>query len=63
MGGGVLKSAKRNSAEGALDRMAGRLMEMFGKVTGRQSTRAKGKAARARGSGRRRTGKTKKAAR
>ena len=58
-----MKSAKRNSAEGTLDQVAGRLMEMFGKVTGRKSTKAKGKAARARGTGRRQTGKTKKAAR
>lgn len=58
-----MKSAKRNSAEGTLDRIAGRLMEMFAKVTGRQSTRAKGRAARARGTGRRQTGKTRKAAR
>jgi len=57
-----MKSAKRNSAEGTLDRIAGRLLEMFGKMTGRQSTRAKGKAARARGTGRRRTGKARKAA-
>jgi uncharacterized protein YjbJ (UPF0337 family) len=58
-----MKSAKRNSAEGTLDRIAGRLMEMFGKVTGRKSAKAKGKAARARGTGRRQTGKTRKAAR
>jgi uncharacterized protein YjbJ (UPF0337 family) len=36
---------------------------MFGKVTGRRSTKAKGRAARARGTGRRQTGKTKKAVR
>jgi uncharacterized protein YjbJ (UPF0337 family) len=59
----MAKSAKRNSAEGALDRVAGRLMEMFGKLTGRRSTKAKGKAARARGRGRRQTGKAKRAAR
>ena len=58
-----MKSAKRNSAEGTLDRIAGRLLEMFGNVTGRKSTRAKGKAARARGAGRRQTGKAKKAVR
>ena len=58
-----MKSAKRNSAEGTLDRIAGRVMEMFGKMTGRKSTRAKGKAARARGTGRRQTAKTRKAAR
>jgi uncharacterized protein YjbJ (UPF0337 family) len=59
----MAKSARRNSAEGGLDRVAGRLMEMFGKVTGRRSTKAKGKAARARGGGRRQTGKAKRAAR
>jgi len=58
-----MKSAKRNSAEGTLDQLAGRLMEAFGKVTGRKSTKAKGKAARARGAGRRRSGKAKKAVR
>jgi uncharacterized protein YjbJ (UPF0337 family) len=59
----MMKSAKRNSAEGTLDRIAGRLMEMVGKVTGRKSTNAKGKAARSRGTGRRQTGKAKNAAR
>lgn len=54
-----MKSTKRNSTEGALDRMAGRLMEMIGKITGRRSTRAKGKAARGRGAGRRQTAKAK----
>jgi uncharacterized protein YjbJ (UPF0337 family) len=34
---------------GAVDRIAGRIMDVFGKVTGRHSTRAKGKAARRRG--------------
>ena len=45
----AMKSARRNNAEGTLDRIAGRLLEMFGKVTGRKSTGAKGKAARAAG--------------
>ena len=57
-----MKSAKRNSTEGALDRMAGRVMEMIGKITGRTSTRATGKAARGRGAGRRQTGKAKRKA-
>jgi uncharacterized protein YjbJ (UPF0337 family) len=59
-----MKSARRNSAEGTLDKIAGRLMEMIGKVTGRSKTRATGKAARARGTGRRQTSRAKgKAAR
>jgi uncharacterized protein YjbJ (UPF0337 family) len=58
-----MKSAKRNKAEGTTDRIAGRLMEMFGKLTGRTSPKAKGKAARARGAGRRQTGRTKRAVR
>jgi uncharacterized protein YjbJ (UPF0337 family) len=59
----AMKSAKRNSTEGKLDQLAGRLMEMFGKVTGRNSSKAKGKTARARGAGRRSTAKVKKTAR
>jgi len=58
-----MKSAKRNTAEGTLDRIAGRLMEMFGKATGRTSPKVTGKAARTRGAGRRHTGRTKKAVR
>ena len=56
-----MKSAKRNNAEGTLDRIAGRLMEMFGKLTGRTSPKVKGKAARTRGAGRRQKGRAKKA--
>jgi uncharacterized protein YjbJ (UPF0337 family) len=55
-----MKSARRNRAEGTLDRLAGRLLEAFGRVTGRKSSKAKGKAARARGAGRRQTAKAKK---
>jgi uncharacterized protein YjbJ (UPF0337 family) len=58
-----MKSAKRSSAEGTLDRLAGRLMEAVGNLTGRKSTKAKGKAARARGTGRRKTGRAKRAGR
>ena len=54
-----MKSARRNNTEGTLDKVAGRLMEMIGKVTGRTKTRATGKAARARGTGRRQTGRAK----
>ena len=48
----MAKSARRNQSEGTLDRLARRVMEMIGKLTGRKSTAAKGKAARARGSAR-----------
>jgi uncharacterized protein YjbJ (UPF0337 family) len=33
----------------AVDNIAGRILEAFGKVTGKRSTQAKGKAARGRG--------------
>ena len=46
------KSARRNKAEGALDKVAGRALELFSKVTGNRSAGAKGKAARGRGAGR-----------
>jgi len=46
------KSARRNKAEGALDKVAGRALELFSKVTGNRSAGAKGKAARGRGTGR-----------
>jgi uncharacterized protein YjbJ (UPF0337 family) len=38
----MFKSAKRNKAEGAMDRVGGRIMELVGKVTGRRSQKAKG---------------------
>lgn len=53
------KSAKRNKAEGALDKLAGRALELFSKVTGNRSAGAKGKAARGRGSARSGTGRAK----
>jgi uncharacterized protein YjbJ (UPF0337 family) len=59
----MFKSSRRNTAEGTLDRLAGRVMEAIGAVTGRKTTKAKGKAARARGSARGRTGRAKRAAR
>jgi uncharacterized protein YjbJ (UPF0337 family) len=59
----MFKSAGRNEAEGRLDRFAGRLLELVGTVTGRKTTKAKGRAARMRGSARRRSGRTKRALR
>jgi uncharacterized protein YjbJ (UPF0337 family) len=58
-----MKSAKRDKAEGTLDKMAGRVLEVFGRLTGKRSTQAKGKAARGRGSGRRARGRLKRAGR
>jgi uncharacterized protein YjbJ (UPF0337 family) len=57
-----MKSSRRDKAEGTLDKLAGRVLEAFAKLTGRRSTRAKGKAARARGRGRRAKGRAKKRA-
>ncbi len=59
----MAKSARRNQSEGTLDRLGGLIMEMIGKLTGRKSTKAKGKAARARGSARSAKGRTKRAVR
>jgi uncharacterized protein YjbJ (UPF0337 family) len=56
----MAKSAGRDKAEGTLDKIAGRALEAIGKLTGRRSQRAKGKAARARGGFRRTRGGAKK---
>ena len=48
----MAKSATRNKAEGTLDKLAGRVLEAFSKLTGNRSAGAKGKAARGRGTGR-----------
>jgi uncharacterized protein YjbJ (UPF0337 family) len=53
------KSARRNKAEGGLDKLAGRVLEAFSKLTGNRSAGAKGKAARGRGAGRSATGRFK----
>lgn len=54
------KSAKRNRAEGGLDKVAGRVLELVSKLTGNRATRAKGKAARGRGAGRSAKGRAKR---
>jgi uncharacterized protein YjbJ (UPF0337 family) len=53
------KSAKRDKAEGALDKLAGRVLKAFSKLTGKPSAGAKGKAARGRGAGRSTRGRLK----
>jgi uncharacterized protein YjbJ (UPF0337 family) len=55
-----MKSAGRDKAEGTVDKIAGRVMEAFGKLTGNKSAGAKGKAARGRGAGRRAKGRAKR---
>jgi uncharacterized protein YjbJ (UPF0337 family) len=55
-----MRSARRDSGKGNIDRLAGRVLDAFGKVTGRRSTRAKGKSARARGAARRFKGRAKR---
>jgi uncharacterized protein YjbJ (UPF0337 family) len=56
----MAKSGRRDKAEGALDKVAGRVLEAFSKLTGRRSTAAKGKAARGRGAGRSAKGRFKR---
>jgi uncharacterized protein YjbJ (UPF0337 family) len=46
------KSSRRDKAEGTVDKIAGRALEAFSKLTGNRSAGAKGKAARGRGAGR-----------
>jgi uncharacterized protein YjbJ (UPF0337 family) len=58
-----MKSARRDTTEGTLDRIGGRLLEAWGALTGSPSTRAKGRAARLRGAGRRGKGQAKRAMR
>lgn len=58
----MAKSARRNKTEGTLDRIGATIMEFVGKVTGRKTTKAKGKAARARGASRRTKGRAKRVA-
>ena len=53
----------RNNAEGTIDKIAGRVLEAVGKVTGKRSTKAKGKAARGRGTARSTKGRAKGAKR
>ena len=58
-----MKSGRRNQAEGGIDKIAGRVLEAFGKLTGDRKAGAKGKAARGRGAGRSAAGRGKRAGR
>ena len=55
----MAKSARRDKASGGLDKIGGRILEAFSKLTGKRSTRAKGKAARGRGSAKSARGRAK----
>ena len=44
-----MRSTREDTFRGAVDRMAGRVGEVFGRLTGNRSASAKGKAARGRG--------------
>ena len=55
-----MKSGSRDKAEGTVDKIAGRVMEAFSKLTGKRSAGAKGKAARGRSAARRSKGRAKK---
>jgi uncharacterized protein YjbJ (UPF0337 family) len=59
----MAKPWQRDKAEGTIDKVAGRILEAFSKLTGNRSAGAKGKAARARGTGRSAKGGAKKRAR
>ena len=59
----MFKSAERDKSEGAVDRIAGRVLEAVGALTGRRSQKAKGKAAQARGRFRSGRGEVKRRAR
>ena len=58
----MAKSARRDKAEGGLDKVGGRILEAFSKLTGKRSTGAKGKAARGRGSSKSAKGRAKQKA-
>jgi uncharacterized protein YjbJ (UPF0337 family) len=56
----MARSARRDKAQGTVDRIAGRALEAFSKITGRRSTRAKGMTARVRGRARTTRGNVKR---
>ena len=56
-----MRSGRRDKSAGAVDKIAGRVLEA--KLTGSRSADAKGKAARGRGAGRRAKGRAKRVGR
>jgi uncharacterized protein YjbJ (UPF0337 family) len=57
-----MRSARQDHAAGGLDKIAGRVLEALGKLTGNRSASAKGKAARGRGHTRSVKGRAKRGA-
>ena len=55
-----MRSAREDTVRGGIDKIAGRVLETFGKLTGNRSAAAKGKAARARGAVRSNKGRVKR---
>ena len=55
-----MRSARQDTIRGGIDRIAGRVLEAFGELTGSRSASAKGKAARGRGAGRSTKGRLKR---
>jgi uncharacterized protein YjbJ (UPF0337 family) len=55
-----MRSARQDTIRGDIDKIAGRVLEAFGKLTGNRSAASKGKAARVRGAGRSGTGRVKR---
>ena len=55
-----MRSSRHDRAAGGIDKVAGRVLEAVGKLTGRKTTSAKGKAARGRGKVRSAKGRAKR---
>jgi uncharacterized protein YjbJ (UPF0337 family) len=55
-----MRSARQDTIRGAIDKIAGRVLEAYGKLTGNRSASAKGKAARGRGASRSAMGRLKR---
>jgi uncharacterized protein YjbJ (UPF0337 family) len=55
----TMRSARQDKARGRIDKIAGRVLEAIGRLTGNRSTVLKGKAARGRGTGRMAKGRLK----
>ena len=55
-----MRSARKDRAAGKADTVGGRILDALGRLTGKRSTQAKGKAARARGRGRSAKGSAKR---
>lgn len=56
----TVRSARQDKIRGRIDKIAGRVLEWFGRLTGNRSTVMKGRAARGRGTGRMAMGRLKR---